>query len=108
MNQLLHQLAEIIATANDNFFNKYKNTDTLMGLIDKALRQQGMAADAVTIDCPAADKKIVFVIYDNQPDMVEVAFGNKAGDISSSKQYPRAEITDELVIALMEQYFINA
>ena len=81
MNSNTDELAEIVAKANDMFYSKHAQIDTLMGIMDKTLRKQGMRADAITLDCVSADKKIVLLIHDDTPDVVSVAFGNKAGDI---------------------------
>ena len=51
MKSTLENLLEIVAKANDLFCSKFDNVDTLMGIMDKKLRNQGMKADAITIDC---------------------------------------------------------
>ncbi len=58
MKESLKELSEIVAKANDIFYDRNKNVDTLMGIMDKTLRKQGMNADAITIDCIAVNKKI--------------------------------------------------
>jgi hypothetical protein len=65
MKSKLKKLSEIVAKANDLFYSKFDNIDTLMGIMDKTLRNQGMRADAITIDCIALDKKIVMLIHDD-------------------------------------------
>lgn len=106
MNQKLIELSEKIAQANDAFFIKYQHIGTAIGILDKVLRKQGMNADAVTIDCPSQDKKIVFLLHDNKPKHVTIAFGNKQGDISSSKEMQLAEVTQETIVTTLEQYFL--
>lgn len=107
MKAPLKKVSEIIAQANDNFYNHHQQLDTLVGIIDKALRNQGMNADAVTVDCPTLDKKLVFLLHDHQPDMVDVAMGNKAGDIFSSSSDHLAALTVNKVEQLMVDYFID-
>lgn len=106
MNNRLQQLAEVVAKANDIFFEKYQNVDTLMGIMDKTLRQQGMATDAVTIDCITLDKKIVLLVHDNKPDVIDVALGNKAGEIFSSSQHPNSALCHTTILRIMEKNFI--
>lgn len=106
MKEPLKSLSEVIAQANDKFYIEHKNVDTLVGIIDKALRQQGINADAVTIDCPALDKKLVFVLHDNKAGSVDIAQGNKAGDIFSSTTYEKSALNIEKVIALMTDNFL--
>ena len=105
MKEPLKSVSEVIAQANDKFYEVNNNIDTLVGIIDKALRKQGMNADAVTIDCPALNKKLAFLLHDSKADSVDIAQGNKAGDIFSSASEPLAELTVNKVVAIMNSYF---
>ena len=106
MKTTLNNLSEIVAKANDLFFNKFDTVDTIMGIMDKTLRKQGMKADAITIGCIALNKKIVIVLYDEKPDIVEIALGNKAGDIHSSRQCNVSDLSVEAMLEIMEANFI--
>jgi len=106
MNKKLKQVSEIVAQANDSFFERNKNIDTLMGIMDKTLRKQGMPADAITIDCISLDKKIVFLLHDAKPNSVNIALGNKAGEIESSSDHELAQLSITSVLALLEDTFI--
>jgi AmiR/NasT family two-component response regulator len=77
-----------------------------MGIMDKNLRNQGIKADAITIDCIALDKKIVILIHDDKPDVVSIALGNKDGDIHSSSQYLISEISETVIVDIMQVNFI--
>ncbi|MDH5357577.1 MAG: hypothetical protein OEW63_03000, partial [Gammaproteobacteria bacterium] len=103
----LQNLSEIVARANDAFYSKFDNVDTLMGVMDKALRNQGIKADAITIDCIALDKKIVILLHDDKPDAVDIALGNKEGDIYSSSEYELIKISEAVIVGIMESNFIS-
>jgi len=105
MKQKLQDLSEIVARANDLFFSKFDNIGTLMGIMDKTLRKQGIEADAITIDCIALDKKIVILLHDNKPDVVDIALGNKDGEIYSSSEYELAQISEAVIVEIMEANF---
>ena len=107
MNSKLQNLSEIVARANDVFDSKFDTIDTLMGIMDKTLRDQGMKADAITIDCIALDKKIVLLIHDDKPDVVNIALGNKDGDIYSSSEYELVKLTEAVIVEIMEANFIS-
>lgn len=107
MKSTLNKLSEVVAKANDLFCNKFENIDTLMGIMDKALRNQGMKADAITIDCITLDKKIVILIHDEKPDLVNIALGNKEGDIYSSSEYNVSELSEAFILEIMEINFIT-
>jgi len=107
MNIRLKNLSEIIASGNDLFASKFNHLDIVMGIMDKNLRNQGMNADAITIDCSAVNKKIVILIHDDKVDTVDIALGNKEGDIYSSSEYSISEITETVIANLMEENFIS-
>ncbi len=107
MKDTLNTLSEIVAKANDQFYARNKNIDTLMGIMDKTLRNQGMAADAITIDCIALNKKIVLVLHDSKPELVDIALGDKAGTIHSSSEHQLSDMTINHILTLMENSFIS-
>jgi len=107
MNSKLQNLSEIVARANDVFYSKFDNIDTLMGIMDKTLRNQGIKADAITIDCIALDKKIVILLHDDKPDVANIALGNKEGDIYSSSEYELVKISEAVIAEIMEVNFIS-
>ena len=107
MNKKLQDLSEMVARANDVFYSKFDTVDTLMGIMDKTLRKQGMKADAITIDCIALDKKIVILLHDEKPDFVDIALGNKEGDIYSSSEYELAKLSETALVEIMETNFIS-
>ncbi|MCP4323962.1 MAG: hypothetical protein GY951_13375 [Psychromonas sp.] len=105
MKEPLKSFSEIIAQANDEFYQTNKTLDTVIGVMDKSLRKQGMNADAISIDCIPLNKKIVFLLHDVKPDKVDIAFGNKAGDINSSSQQNISDISVNKVVEYMVDYF---
>lgn len=106
MKDTLKNLSEIIAKANDTFYGQFEHIDTLIGIMDKNLRNQGIKADAITIDCIAVNKKIVFLLHDDSPEVVSIALGNKDGDIYSSSEYTLNEISETVVVKIMKDNFI--
>ena len=59
MNSTLKKLSEIIAEANDLLYARHTSIDTIMGIMDEALRKQGIMADAVTVECIPVNKKTI-------------------------------------------------
>lgn len=106
MKPILKKVSEIIAQANDQFYAKHTSVDTLLGIMDKALRKQGLEADAVTLDAPVLDKKIVFLLHDSKPDTIDIAFGNKEGVIASSNVIKLESLTIDSTLDMMESTFL--
>ncbi|ABM02241.1 conserved hypothetical protein [Psychromonas ingrahamii 37] len=107
MKSKLKNLSEIVSSANDLFHSKFNNINLLMGIMDKTLRNQGMEADAITIDCISQDKRIVILIHDHKPHVVDIALGNKEGDIYSSSEYEINKISQAVIVGMMEANFIS-
>jgi hypothetical protein len=102
----LKRISEMIAEANDLFYEINQSVDTVIGIMDKALRAQGMNADAVTVDCISLDKKIVFLLHDEKANIVDIAFGNKEGEIHSSNEYDLDKLSVATIVGFMESFFI--
>lgn len=107
MKEDLKNLSEIVARANDLLYSKYENIDTLMGIIDQSLRNQGIKADAVTVECVTVDRKLLILIHDEKPDLVTIVSGNKAGDIYSKTEYAMDQISESFFVDIMERNFIT-
>ncbi|MEJ2213730.1 MAG: hypothetical protein P8Y20_06655 [Gammaproteobacteria bacterium] len=107
MNSSLQYLSEIVARANDLLYSKHADIETIMGIIDQSLRNQGIKADAVSIECISVDKKILILIHDDKPNTVDIILGNKAGDIHSTSEYAMSEMTEAFIIKIMEKNFIG-
>jgi len=107
MTPKLEAFAERVAQANDQLMEKHQLVNTLMGIMDKALRQQGLAADAVTIDAVELDKKVVFLLRDQDDSCVEVALGNKAGEIFQTQQFPLSDLKTEIIVQILEDTLLS-
>tara|TARA_R110002050_G_scaffold9504_1_gene32946 strand:- start:90235 stop:90558 length:324 start_codon:yes stop_codon:yes gene_type:complete len=107
MNNTLKKLSEIIAEANDVFEARHKTIGTILGILDQALRKQGINADAVTVDCIPLNKKIVFLLHDDKPESVNIALGNKEGEIHSSSAVDLNTVSVARVVSIMEDNFLS-
>tara|TARA_R110001583_G_scaffold22377_3_gene83962 strand:+ start:6403 stop:6795 length:393 start_codon:yes stop_codon:yes gene_type:complete len=105
MREPLKNLSDNIAKANDLFYELNTRIDTVIGILDKTLRQQGMQADAVSIECIPLNKKIIFLLHDAKPTQVDIALGNREGDISSSSQCLITDLNVEKIVEYMTDYF---
>lgn len=107
MNNRLKDLSELVAKANDTLTDQHPQINTIMGITDKTLRQQGIQADAITVECAALNKKIVILLHDGKPDIVGVALGNKEGDISSSTEHAATKLSEDFIVEVMKSYFMS-
>jgi hypothetical protein len=52
-------------------------------------------------------KKIVTLIHDDKPDVVNIALSNKKSDIYSSSEYQLVKISEAVIVEIMEVNFIS-
>jgi len=103
MRATTKSLYEISAMANDAFIEKYPNSHTTVGLMDKVLRKKGMPADAVTVDNIDNHIRVILILLDHQPDTVGIGVGSTlADDINVLSQLPLNTLTSNDVLAILE------
>jgi len=74
------KMYELAVEANDLFIQQNPTLNTSVGLMDKALRLKGIPADAVTVDVIASKNRLIFVLLDNNIDIVGIGLGNIVED----------------------------
>jgi len=109
MKATTKSLYEISAMANDLYIEKYPNSHTTVGLMDKVLRKKGMPADAVTIDNIDNHIRVILILLDHQPETVGIGVGSTlAEDIKVISQQPLTTLTANDVLAILEaQLLVN-
>lgn len=76
-----------------------------MGAAQK-MRDVGVPADAMTIDCLKSSKRIILVLHDKQPEIVSYQFSFKNEEPSNEfKQMEFRELTFEKVYDWIKNYF---
>lgn len=74
------KLYEITVQANDLFIENNPSISTSVGLMDKALRNKGISADAVTVDAIVSKNRLIFVLLDTNTEIVGIGLGNIVED----------------------------
>ena len=100
MTDRFKQISEWVAKAADAFMAQ--NSDSiLMGLIDKQLREQGLQADAISIEIVKRNIKILILVPDNINHSIEGLVGNKEGDEYSSFKEPFDALSEERFLDIL-------
>lgn len=99
------KLYELIAEATDLFIQKSTGINTSVGLMDKALRNKGLEADAVTVDAIASKNRLIFVLLDANTDIVGIGLGNIVEDnIDLVDQIALNELNPRVAAELLVKY----
>ena len=107
MKSNIEKLLSITVQANELFMQRFATLSTTVGLLDKALRKQGNNSEAVTIDSAKLGKKLMFIILDEQPNIVGVGVG-KIGtdDFSFLGQYNFEQVTQTIMFDLLTENLV--
>lgn len=107
MKNNIEQLLNIAVQANERFMQRFISLSTTVGLLDKALRKQGNNSEAITIDNAKLGKKLMFIILDEQPDIVGVGVG-KIGteDFTFLGQYNFEQVSETIMLDLLTENLV--
>jgi len=80
MNQTpLLRISDHISEAHMQIQRDFKDIDPLVG-VSHGMRTVGIPADLVTIDCLKTDKRIILLLHDEQPEVVNFQFSRRDCD----------------------------
>ena len=107
VNPAIDRVAEIAVAANERFTRKHGNAATSVGVISSTIREMGIAADAVNIDCEHSGKRLVLILLDQDPDRVGVGIGQKetVGNYELIRQLPVSELREQEIFDILESRF---
>lgn len=101
----VYGLSDVAALAQADIQANYPGVDPVIG-ISHRLRMAGFAADTLTIEHAKNNRRIIMVLHDDQPLLVEYEFGCLSED--PKFQFSKMNISDltrELFYQWMRQEF---
>lgn len=99
-------LYELIVQGND-LFTQTSAVNTSVGLMDKALRNKGINADAVMVDEITSKNRLIFVLLDADTDTVGIGLGNIIEDnINLVDKKMLADITPAIIANLLNTHLL--
>ncbi|MCU7835442.1 MAG: hypothetical protein KZQ83_09315 [gamma proteobacterium symbiont of Taylorina sp.] len=72
-DKLLPTLCDIATEAHTKIQQDFKNINPVIG-VSQGMRTSGIPADAITIDCLKSGKRIILVLHDHHPDIINYQF----------------------------------
>jgi len=105
IEQRLQLLCDLTTDAHTRIQQDFKNIDPIVG-VSQHMRNNGIPADVMTIDCLRSGKRIIIVLHDEQPDTIsyQFSFKDKDPDIKFN-QIPSADLTADAVYDWIGRYF---
>lgn len=102
----LHKLCDIVTDAHTRFQVEIADIDPIVG-VSQNMRANGVPADALTIDCLKNDKRIILILHDAHPDVINYQFAWRNKDPENSfTEVSFDEVTADKVLEWMKSYFV--
>ena len=103
----LKQLCDNATEAHSRIKQDFKEIDPIVGVSQK-MRESGISADVMTIDCLRSGKRIILILHDQQPNIVSYQFTFKAQDPAEQfEQASLADVSADKLYGWMKSYFSN-
>ena len=103
--KVLKTLCDNVTEAHTRIQTDFKDINPVVGVSQK-MRDIGVPADAMTIDCLKTGKRIILVLHDQQPDIVNYQFCFKDKDPDDEfEQIPFNELTTQQLYEWIKNYF---
>jgi len=98
-------LSDLITEAHTNIQKDFENINPIVG-VNRKLRSQGIPVDAMTIDCLKTGKRIILLLNDNTPDILQYQFSYKSKDPDEVfEQLNFEKLTTQQLYEWMRDYF---
>ena len=104
-SKLLESLCDFTTEAHTRIQKDFCDIDPIVG-VSQSMRKSGVPADAMTIDCLRTNKRIIIVLHDDTPSLINLQFGFRDKDPASDfEQLPAGSLSADLLYGWMSRYF---
>ncbi|MGP4844047.1 hypothetical protein ACTXGQ_07940 [Marinobacter sp. 1Y8] len=101
----LKALSDMASDAHARIQETHQNINPVVG-VRRGMRDVGIPADAMTIDCLRTQRRITLILHDEHPGVLLYQFvtiEDEAGD--DFTKMPLSEVTTEMLFEWMQDYF---
>jgi len=104
----LKTLCDIATEAHTRIQTDFEDINPVVG-VNQKMRDSGMPVDVMTIDCLKTGKRIILILHDQQPDVLNYQFCFKDKDPDDHfEQIAFNELTTQEVYDWIKGYFSAA
>jgi hypothetical protein len=104
-DEKLKKLCDNATAAHARIQQEFITINPIVG-VSQHMRQNGVPADAMTIECFGSDKRIILVLHDQAPDLISYQLTYKDKDPEKAfMRIPFSEMTADKLYELIKQYF---
>lgn len=101
----LKTLSDLITEAHTRIQQAHADINPVVG-VRRGMREKGIPADALTIDCLRTGKRIVLILHDQQPGVLIYQFTQKDTDTDAPyQQLPLQSVDTQTLFDWMQNHF---
>lgn len=98
-------LSDNATKAHTRIQKDFAKIDPIVG-INQSMRKSGIPADAMTIDCLKTNKRIIIILHDQQPDLINYQFSFRDKDPDSHfEQMAFNDVSADQLYQWIRDYF---
>ena len=104
-NLHLKDLCDLVTEAHTRIQQDFQDINPVVG-VNQKMRDIGVPADVMTIDCLKSGKRIIIILHDEQPDIINYQFCFKDKDPDEEfSQLPFTELSSQIIYEWIKGYF---
>ncbi len=101
----LEIISDLLTEAHSRIQQDFEDINPVVG-VNRGMRSIGIPVDAVTIDCLSSGKRIIIILHDDKPDILQYQFSYKAEDPAEEfMELMFKELTNQVLYDWMKEYF---
>jgi len=101
----LKTLSDLVSDAHAQIQAAHEHINPVVE-VRQGMRNAGIPADVLTLDCLRTQRRITLILHDQQPGVVLYQFVTRAEEVGGEfKQMPLADMSSETLVEWMEDYF---
>jgi hypothetical protein len=101
----LELLSDYVTEAHTQVQQTFEQINPVVG-VSRGMRSVGIPADAMTIDCLKTGKRIIILLHDETPEILQYQFSYKDQDPADEfKNLPIDKLSKEILYDWMVTYF---
>lgn len=101
----LNTLSDLVSDAHAQIQAAHEHINPVVE-VRQGMRNAGIPADVLTLDCLRTQRRITLILHDQQPGMVLYQFVTRAEEVGGDfKQIPLADMGSDTLFDWMQDYF---
>lgn len=105
INKQLETLCDVVTESQTRIQQDFKDINPIVG-VNQRMRETGVPVDIMIIDCSKSGKRIVLILHDQQPDIINYQFSFKDKDPDEEFEHiPFNELTADKLYDWIKSYF---